>query len=401
MPNNSAWAVILAAGKGRRLAEACGGSAKQFLNWQGLPLWWHSAKVFAASPLIRGLVFVFPKDRLTEAQADLSRLDQQDSLGLPWLCVAGGEKRQDSVRLGLAALPQACEEVLIHDSARPFLSPELISTVLGPLRQDTPEGEEPFLGVIPGLPLTDTIKEVLPDGSVLRTPARSFLRAVQTPQAFKLPALRAAHARVEAEGVEVTDDASVMEYCGHRVLVAPGEIDNKKITLPEDLALLAPPFRRWPCSGYGYDVHRYGGNRPLRLGGILIPGAELVVAHSDGDVLLHALMDAILGCVGLGDIGQHFPDKDPAWENVSSSLLLEKVLEMAAEKDFWLTQADLTIIAQRPRIAPHAQNIRRNVARLLGLPENRVNVKATTEEGLGFTGQGQGLKAVALVSGMR
>lgn len=443
LDGNECWALLLAAGQGSRLAAASGGTAKQFLRWRNAPLWWHSALALAASPRVRGLVLVFPPHRLEEAAAELTELDRRRPLGVPWVAAAGGERRQDSVRLGLESLPRSCATVLIHDSARPFLTPALVTRVadalLGAPSPDadfptsepgvTPnlsadtspdvsadvspqmppplmpgparDGVRAVVGVTPGVAITDTVKEVDGAGRVLCTPDRRCLRAVQTPQAFRLAPLRAAHARAEAEAWEVTDDASLVERCGHVVWVVEGDSANKKITTPEDLELLRDHQTPVPCSGWGYDVHRYGGDRPLVLGGVPIPGEWAVRAHSDGDVLLHALMDAILGCMAAGDIGRWFPDADPRWENSSSALLLDNVLAMAADAGVTLTHADLTVVAQKPRLAPHADAIRRNVARLLGLGTESVNVKATTEEGLGFTGECQGLKAVALVSALR
>ena len=333
--NNECWALLLAAGQGSRLAAATGGEAKQFLRRNGAPLWWRAARALTASPRVRGLVVVFPPERLDAATAELADLDRDHVLG------------------------------------------------------------------VPGLPVTDTIKEVDAGNRVRRTPARADLRAAQTPQAFRTAALAEAHRRAEAEGWEVTDDASLMERCGHPVAVVEGDPANRKITLPEDLALLADRDAPRPCSGWGYDVHRYGGSRPLVLGGVPIPGEWTVSAHSDGDVLLHALMDAVLGCLAAGDIGRRFPDDDPRWDGASSSLMLDMVMDMAAEAGLEICHVDLTVIAQKPRLAPHVDLIRRNVARLMSLREDQVNLKATTEEGLGFTGECLGLKAVALVSGLR
>lgn len=392
--NKTCWGVILAAGQGKRLSTATGGREKQFLRYQGAPLWWRSVLALSASPRIHGLALVFPPDKKTEAEAEMRSLKKANPPGVPLVAVSGGVRRQDSVRLGLAALPRDCAFVLIHDSARPFVSTALVSRLA--LALDDTDG-----GVIPGVAVSDTIKEVNASGAVARTPERSSLRAVQTPQAFPLELLRAAHARAEAEGWEVTDDASLMERCGHTVRVIEGDMENIKITHPQDLALLSEAKPALPCCGYGYDVHAYGGDRPLILGGVTIGGPFLVRAHSDGDVLLHALMDALLGCFGAGDIGRLFPDSDARFEGISSVILLDRVLSLAAEAGVRLVHADLTVIAQKPRLAPHAETIRRNVARLLDLPLDRVSFKATTEEHLGFTGELRGLKAVALVTALR
>ena len=393
---NECWGIILAAGQGRRMAEATGGEAKQFLRWKNAPLWWHSAQAMAASPAVHGLVFVFPADKKAEAEAELKKLDKSNNLGVRIAVAEGGARRQDSVRHGLEALPPECSSVLVHDSARPFLSTALVTRLTHAL------DENPGVcGVIPGLPVTDTIKEVDEDGIVVDTPVRARLRAVQTPQAFPLEELRMAHAQAEAEGWDVTDDASLMERSELPVLVIEGDADNIKITNPQDLAMLTENKPLLPCCGYGYDVHAYGGNRPLMLGGVEIGGDFLVSAHSDGDVLLHALMDAILGCLAAGDIGHLFPDNDPKFDGISSVVLLDHVMSMAAEAGLRICHVDLTVIAQKPKLAPHADTIRRNVARLLDLPLEHVAFKATTEEKLGFTGELKGLKAVALVSAVR
>lgn len=389
------WGVILAAGQGTRMAQATGGEAKQFLPYEGAPLWWSSARAMAASPLVHGLVFVFPQGRLEQARSEALSLNEKHSCGVPFLFAEGGARRQDSVRHGLAVLPESCVKVLVHDGARPFVSTALVTRLALAL------DEEGLAGAVPGLAVTDTIKETDENGHITRTPPRETLRAVQTPQAFFAKELAEAHARAEAEGWNVTDDASLMEQCGRPVRVVEGEENNVKITHPGDLALLLPRTMPLPCCGYGYDVHAYGGNRPLVLGGVEIGGEYLIRAHSDGDVLMHALMDAVLGCFGGGDIGRLFPDNDPAFENISSSIMLDHVLQLAAEAKVRLVHADLTVIAQKPRLAPHAEAIRRNIARLLDLPLEHTAFKATTEEKLGFTGELRGIKAVALVTALR
>ena len=407
------WAVVLAAGQGTRLAEATGGVAKQFLELDGAPLYWRSIKTLNAVARIRGVVVVFPPALAADETPRLERLTARDGIGLPLRVCAGGARRQDSVRHALAMLPRECDRVLIHDAARPLASPALWNGVLDALAEAAwPAGAA---GVVPGLAVTDTIKTVDAEGRVLATPDRTCLRAVQTPQGFDLATLRAAHERAEAEGWDVTDDASLLERCDLPVRVVPGEAENAKLTRPEDLAMLHTATFPVPRVGYGYDVHRYAvtmpeadgaplrgqiHSRPMVLGGVPIPGGPGVLAHSDGDVLLHALTDALLGCLGRGDIGQLFPDTDPALDNADSAIFLDHALGLAREDGFVLTHVDLTLVAQAPKIGPHREAIRRNVARLLALDPAHVNVKATTEEGLGFTGAKQGLKAVAVVTGV-
>jgi 2-C-methyl-D-erythritol 4-phosphate cytidylyltransferase/2-C-methyl-D-erythritol 2,4-cyclodiphosphate synthase len=386
------WTIILAAGQGSRLARETGGARKQFLPHEGRPLYWRSVTTMAAVPSLAGMVVVFPPQEFDARARELQDLKERFVPGVPVLAAAGGERRQDSVRLGLAALPPDCGRVLVHDSARPFFSPALVQALLAGLTDGTG-------GVIPALPVTDTVKQVEGD-MVLSTLRRQTLRAVQTPQLFPADMLRQVHDRALAENWDVTDDASMIELAGGTVRVVPGEPANIKITNPEDLSVLSSPAPApVPCTGFGYDVHAYGGNRPMVLGGMPIAGAPMIKAHSDGDVLLHALCDAILGCLGLGDIGEHFPDSDDRFDNISSAILLSEVMDKARKAGLSITHVDLTLIAQTPRLGPHKAAIRANVARLMELADGQVNVKATTEERLGFTGRKEGIKAVAVVTG--
>lgn len=393
------WAVILAAGRGKRLEQATGGVFKQFLPYKGAPLFWNSALNLARAPRLDGLVFVFPPESLDEAAGMVEELNGRSPLGLPYRCAAGGEERQDSVKSALATLPPTCAYVLVHDSARPFAGPALTDRLLDAL-------ESGHKGVIPGLNPADTVKLVNECSLVADTPPRKNLRLVQTPQAFDREALEEAHAHGQKLGLQVTDDAALLEAAGIPVLVIDGESSNIKITRPEDLDMLQENARdkqnMLPCNGLGYDVHRYGGSRPLRLGGVLIDNCDLTVkAHSDGDVLLHALMDALLGCASAGDIGEHFPDSDPCFDGASSAVLLSEILELVRGQGIILTHVDLTVVAQVPKISPYRKEIAKNVAHLLHLSEEQVNLKASTEEGLGFTGAREGIKAIALVTALR
>ncbi len=391
---NKLWTIILAAGQGSRIARESGGARKQFLPHGGHPLYWRSVSTMAAVPDLAGIIVVFPAEELDARGHELQLLKERFVPGVPVMAVAGGNRRQDSVRHGLAALPRDCARVLVHDSARPFFSASLVRSLLEALS----DGGD---GAIPALPVTDTVKQVNGD-TVLSTLRREELRAVQTPQLFPTDLLRRVHDRALEENWEVTDDASMVELAGGTVRVVPGEADNIKITNPEDLRVLSSPAPLpVPCTGFGYDVHAYGGNRPMVLGGMPIAGAPMIKAHSDGDVLLHALCDAVLGCLGLGDIGEHFPDSDDRFDNISSAILLSEVMDKARKAGLNIAHVDLTIIAQTPRLGPHKAAIRANVARLMELADGQVNVKATTEERLGFTGRKEGIKAVAVVTGLR
>ena len=410
---------------------------KQFLEWQGSPLFWHSAKTLTSLPALQGIIFVFPPEEagslplpnplplLNPLPCPLARyaemvrsLEAKAPLGVVWKLAQGGARRQDSVAAGMAALPPDATHVLVHDAARPFASPTLVLAVYTALGAHT--------AVVPGIALADTVKRITPDGLVAETPDRASLRAVQTPQGFRLDILRNAHVAAAADNCTGTDDATLVERIGLPVYIVPGETANAKITSPADLALLeghgsghatpgllfshgeqamqSGPSRsqnRVVCTGFGYDVHRYGGSRPFILGGVPIATDIRVEAHSDGDTLLHALIDAILGCLGAGDIGTLFPDADKKFEGISSGILLSEVLDMADKADLRISHADLTIVAQTPRIAPHREAIAKNVAKLLRLSPSLVGCKATTEEHLGFTGEKKGIKAIAVVSATR
>lgn len=385
------WAILLAAGSGTRLAEAGLGTRKQFLEVGGLPLYWKSAETLARVARMDGILFVFPPEDFDAARAAAEALSADRPLNLPCRFAMGGDRRQDSVYNGLATLPEDCDAVLVHDSARPFATAGLSNRLLDALADGAP-------AAIPAVPVKDTVKQIAAD-AVVRTLPRAELAAVQTPQAFDLATLRQAHEFCRKGDLSVTDDASMVEAMGGTVIVVPGEETNQKITTPEDLAMLAPDSATLtPVTGFGYDVHKYGTGRPMVLGGVPIPGGPEVVAHSDGDVLLHALADALLGCLGRGDIGELFPDTDAAFENIESSILVNEVMQLAGADGLALTHVDLTLICQVPKLGPHKAQIRSSVAGLLRLPEARVNVKATTEEGLGFTGQKKGIKAVACVT---
>ncbi len=319
----------------------------------------------------------------------------------------GGEERQDSVYSALLAVrewtgwrvPEGRRLLLIHDAARPLVERDLLERVVAAARQTG--------AAVAGVPVKDTIKEVGGEGVIRATPERNKLRAVQTPQVFTWPVIWEAYTRARAEGLTgAADDAFLVEKTGHPVQLVPGSERNIKITTPADLQVAAaflgevsaPPSEGLRV-GYGLDVHRLVPGRRLVLGGVEIPSAVGLEGHSDADVLIHALMDALLGAVGEGDIGEHFPDTDPAYHNIDSCLLLEKVLAVLARKGARPLNVDVTVIAQYPRLAPHRQMIRENLAACLGLPLTAVNLKATTTEGLGFTGRQEGIAAqvVALV----
>lgn len=387
------WTLLLASGHGTRITDQ--NTRKQFLPWKERPLYWHSALALAAVPSMRGIIVTFPEDEYEARGKELADLGQTDGLGLKCLCCSGGSSRQESVAKALHRLPPECTHVLIHDAARPFVRPFLIQNIITSLAS----GSE---AVVPALPVTDTIKEYINNQQV-QTLDRSRLFAVQTPQGFPRDVICKAHSQAAEQGWQGTDDASLVEELGFPVHVVSGQEDNVKITTNQDLERLReqPQGTVRICMGWGYDVHRFGPGKAMRLGGVPIANGPEIVAHSDGDVLLHALMDAILGCLGQGDIGEHFPDSDPEYENIQSGVLLAEILELAARHNVHLDHVDLTLIAEIPKITPWKAQIKKNIQSLLGLPPQGVNLKATTEEGLGFTGHKQGIKAVAQVVGHR
>lgn len=348
------------------------------------------------SACVDGIIFVFPPVVCESESARIRDLARKDNLGLMWRVAEGGEKRQDSSRRGFLALPKDCARVLVHDAARCLVGAQLIRAVAEKISAETP-------AIVPAIAVTDTIKIVCPEKPELAEASlpRERLRAVQTPQGFFAPILREAYAKLGHDPISATDDAMLLESLAYPVLLVPGSETNIKITNPSDLMLLKANPTPLPCSGLGYDVHRFGKGRPLKLGGVAIPGNYEVIAHSDGDVLLHSVIDALLGCATLGDIGSHFPDNDPRYDGISSALLLDHTLALLDNANVKICHVDMTVVTQKPRLAPYAEEIRYNVARLLGLAKNAVNFKATTEEGMGFTGIGEGIKAYALANGLK
>lgn len=303
----------------------------------------------------------------------------------PCTVVPGGDTRAASVRAGVLAANG--ELVAIHDAARPFVSAAVITAAL--------EGAMRCGAAVPAVPVKDTVKAANADGTVLTTPARESLFAVQTPQCFVRAQYLEALAAVPPDRfARLTDDAGLFEAAGRPVLLTAGDYANYKITTPEDL-----PGRKGESNmriGHGYDVHRLVEGRKLILGGVDIPFEKGLLGHSDADVLVHAVMDALLGAAALGDIGQHFPDTDPAYAGADSLMLLREVGNILQTAGYTVGNIDATILCQRPKLAAHIPAMRRNIAGALGVDESAVSVKATTEEKLGFTGDGSGIAAHAV-----
>jgi 2-C-methyl-D-erythritol 4-phosphate cytidylyltransferase/2-C-methyl-D-erythritol 2,4-cyclodiphosphate synthase len=304
--------------------------------------------------------------------------------------VTGGATRQASVRNGLAALARhAPERVLIHDAARPFVTADVIDRVL--------EGLARAPGAIAALPVTDTVKQADAGNCIAATLDRSRLWAAQTPQGFRFADILAAHERAHAAGREdMTDDAAVAEWAGLTVALVLGSPANRKLTTAEDLQMAdrgnTPPDVR---TGQGFDVHRLVPGDHVWLGGVRIAHTQGLQGHSDADVALHALTDALLGAIGAGDIGQHFPDTDRRWKGASSHIFLTEAGRLVAERGGSIGNVDVTLMCEAPKVAPHRDAMRRRIAEILEIDVARVSVKATTTEGLGFTGRREGIAALA------
>ena len=376
----SAWAVIVAAGRGERAGL---GRNKVFYEYGGRSVLSRCLDAFAASGLVQGIALVLsPADR--SAYSELC--EREGACPLVKAVVDGGATRRDSVYNGLTALPEDADLVAVHDAARPFVTREIIEATLQSAAQ--------YGSVVSSTPVVDTIKLLDPDGRVT-TPDRSRLRAVQTPQSFDTKKLLAAHRRAKVEDLPVTDDAMLFEhyYGDLRLVTAPGAERNRKLTTREDFEALSAPDLR---IGQGYDAHRLKAGRALVLCGVEVPHERGLDGHSDADVAVHALMDALLGALGEGDIGRWFPDSDPAYKGISSMKLLDRVMAAVHERGFRVSNADVTIVAQRPRLSPYIPQMRQNLAAALSLPPERVNVKATTTERMGFEGEETGISAQAV-----
>jgi 2-C-methyl-D-erythritol 4-phosphate cytidylyltransferase/2-C-methyl-D-erythritol 2,4-cyclodiphosphate synthase len=313
---------------------------------------------------------------------------------LGWTATPGGATRAKSVVAGLAALADqpANSIVLVHDAARPFVDAAHVAALTQAL-----EGAD---GAIPALPVADTLKRGQ-DGVVSATVSRDGLWRAQTPQAFRLAALSEAYAAWPAGGGEPTDDAAVMEAAGGRIALAPGDPRLMKLTYPEDFAMaerLAAPAAQTTRIGQGFDAHRFGPGDHLWLCGVRIDHDRTLIGHSDADAGLHALTDALLGAIGEGDIGDHFPPSDPQWKGADSGVFLRHAADLVRARGGRIANVDVTLICERPKVKPHRAAMRARLAELLDLPLDRVSVKATTTEAMGFTGREEGLAAQAVAA---
>jgi 2-C-methyl-D-erythritol 4-phosphate cytidylyltransferase/2-C-methyl-D-erythritol 2,4-cyclodiphosphate synthase len=378
---DSVYALIVAAGRGRRFG---GDLPKQYLPLGGASVLYHAVAAFARHPRVGGvLVAIRPEDRA---------LFDRATEGLPVLPpVPGGATRQDSARLGLQALAaHQPQHVLIHDGARPFADAALIDRVVRALDQGP--------AATPCLPLRDTIKRA-EDGMIRATVDRSALWRAQTPQGFHFAAILAAHHA--AAGRELTDDSAIAEAAGMTPLLVAGSEDNLKVTTVDDLAaaerLIAARHGDIRV-GQGVDAHAFGPGDRVMICGVEIPHSAGLVGHSDADVGLHAVTDALLGAIAAGDIGMHFPPSDPRWRGAASDQFLRHAADLVQARGGAIAAVDVTIICERPKIGPHRAAMVERVAAILAIAPDRVGIKATTTDRLGFTGRGEGIAAQAVAT---
>jgi 2-C-methyl-D-erythritol 4-phosphate cytidylyltransferase/2-C-methyl-D-erythritol 2,4-cyclodiphosphate synthase len=387
--------LVVAGGRGSRAGE---GLPKQYRPLAGVTVLARTLEALhAAAPRARITVVIHPDDQSLYAQsvAELSP-PARAALAEPAL---GGASRQDSVRNGLEAIARAGapEIVLIHDAARPFADAALVARALAAARDHG--------AAVPGVPLNDTVKEIDAESFVLATPDRARLRAVQTPQSFRFPLILAAHRAAAAGGRDYTDDAMIAEAAGCAVHVFAGDPANFKLTTREDFArameqLKAPSLADLPDvrMGQGYDVHAFAEGDHVWLGGVAIPHSQALAGHSDADVLMHAITDAVLGAIAEGDIGAHFPPSDPQWKGAASEIFLAHACRLVRERGGMIAHVDATVVCEAPKVGPHREAIRESLARIMGLDTGRVAIKATTTERLGFTGRREGIAALAIAT---
>jgi 2-C-methyl-D-erythritol 4-phosphate cytidylyltransferase/2-C-methyl-D-erythritol 2,4-cyclodiphosphate synthase len=383
----AAAAIIAAGGGGSRMG---GGLPKQFLALHGMPILALTVSRFLRVDALRTIVVAVPAGYREEAAGILRAFlpaGDQDRLVL----VNGGATRQESVRAGLMALPPETATVLVHDAARPFVTAEIIERCL----RATEQGG----AAITAIPVRDTLKQAGTDHLVRATIDRSGLWQAQTPQGARVELLRRAYDLADQDGFQSTDEASLLEHAGIPVALVEGSERNFKITRPDDLVLAAGLTREQQMLkiGHGFDAHRLVPGRSLILGGVDIPYELGLEGHSDADVLIHAFIDALLGAMGEGDIGGRFPDSDSRYNGISSLLLLADTASLLKKKKLGLGNADITVVCQRPKLAPHIPAMRENLARACTIGTDAINIKATTTEQMGYTGRGEGIAAHAVV----
>ncbi len=380
MKQNKTTVIIPAAGCGRRIN--CGEN-KAWLNLCGKPLISYSLHQFRMHPDINEIIIVVSPDDVEKA-IQLISIPNND---ITEKVVCGGDERYDSVWNGLQSVNADTDIVLIHDAARPFITQSIISNSIA-----TAAKKGAFVTAIP---VSDSLKVVDNTRVTDKIVDRSIMWSAQTPQGGKYKLLYDAYADAIEKNLRLTDDAGIISAYGHTVYTSPGSPENFKITWPDDLKLAEKLVRSNMKTGFGYDVHRLIEGRDLIIGGVRIPYISGLLGHSDADVLIHAIMDALLGAAALGDIGKHFPDTDSTYKGISSIELLKKVTAKLSEAGFSICNIDSTLVAQAPKISPFIDDMRKNISVATGLNIENISVKATTTEGLGFTGTGEGMAAYA------
>ncbi len=381
------YAIIVAGGKGRRFS---GNLKKQFFVFNGKTVLELTVEKFDKHESINKIVVVLPKDEIRKYQHLKKIFPKVASI------VTGGETRFNSVLNGLKYIESdfnKYDKVLIHDGVRPFVTAKLISRVLNELD---------FCGcVVPGIKLEDTVKKVDAENIVTATVNREKLFRIQTPQGFGKDVFAVFNDKNIIKNASLfSDDASVYEFAGNSVKIVSGEKDNIKITTPEDLKFFTIEKTGGDLrqkAGFGFDVHRFSKNRKLILGGVEIPFEKGLAGHSDADVVIHAVIDALLGALGKGDIGEIFPDSDEKFKNIDSSLLLREIFDSFVKNSFEISNIDVTIVCEEPKLKSFKNSMKQNIANCLNIHPKSVNIKATTTEGLGFTGRKEGIAAYSTV----
>jgi 2-C-methyl-D-erythritol 4-phosphate cytidylyltransferase / 2-C-methyl-D-erythritol 2,4-cyclodiphosphate synthase len=373
------------------------GTPKQFIEVAGKPILLHTIEGILSVEKVIQIVIALPPEHISTAEAILKRQPMRVEVR----CTPGGPTRQESVRNGAAHIRQDADVIMVHDAVRPICDREMVQRVLVAAWEKG--------AAVPGLPATETIQRVSRNGRVLSTPPRQELYAIQTPQAFHAGILKSALDRAQDAGFLGTDESSVVRWAGYRVVVVPGSPDNIKITHPIDLAIAEILLSKTPKKvtvpemsesnfriGQGVDYHRFAEGRKLILGGVDIPYEKGLEGHSDADALSHAICDALLGAAGLGDIGKHFPDTDPAHRGRCSLDFLREVRAKIEAESWAIQNVDATLLLQRPKVAPYRLSMQQNIAQSLGVDIAAVNIKATTTEGMNAEGHGEGISAQAI-----
>lgn len=392
--------IIAAAGQGKRMRRKMN---KTFISLLHKPVFSYSVRTFDDCPAVHRLVIVVGPEETSQMEKLLNGM----KLCKPWQVVAGGSERQYSIANALTALNQKNGIIVVHDGARPLMETILVEEVIHAAMK--------FRAAVAGVPVKDTVKLADANNFVSQTLQRDHLWAIQTPQAFAAEVLNEAYRQAMAEGFLGTDDSALVERIGIPVKVVTGSYYNIKITTPEDLHVAETFLRETQTGtdslhdglerhemtsriGIGYDVHRLVDGRKLILGGVDVPFRQGLEGHSDADVLLHAIQDAMLGAAGLGDIGRHFPDSDMQYKGISSLILLANVRDLLIGEGWKVNNIDAVVVAEQPKLAPYIALMNETIAKTLQVSIKQVNIKATTTERLGFTGRQEGIAAQAVVS---